>query len=236
LQSLEIQANQIKDLKPVSEIFTIFEFDFSHIPEYSKPNHRCVNVRLLEKANGHGVLFWWDLYLYEDIKLSTNPFDENYYWRNHWMQALSFFPQVLACNKNKTIKLDCFHDDYSVWFRALELENPHLLDSFKNFYKRPSCSCNFHNYLPSSRISELNNVYLVSSLADALKKNYNKSHASLNLSDGSLAAFILLATIEETSAIFTLEEDNRSRALVDFLLQFSLLFSLLYYILFLLII
>lgn len=38
-------------------------------------------------------------------------------WRDHWMQAIYYFPQEIIIEKGKNANLIGHHDEYSFWFQ-----------------------------------------------------------------------------------------------------------------------
>lgn len=65
---------------------------------------------------------WWDLIMDCEGKiiLSCAPkWAQNngkYAWRDHWMQAVYYFPKNIQLKANQEFTLVANHDEFSLWF------------------------------------------------------------------------------------------------------------------------
>ena len=83
------------DIQPLSDVFPVFEFDFANSPNSDEIDINCLcDVHITESGIAHGVVFWWDLHMDEEISFNTGPpwvEGGGKQWRNHWMQAACLF-------------------------------------------------------------------------------------------------------------------------------------------------
>ncbi len=71
-----------------------------------------VQVPVTSNSPIHGVAFWFDLHLDNEIILSGEPARTD----NHWGQALAFFPNPLRLKQDDPFKLAICHTDTKIWF------------------------------------------------------------------------------------------------------------------------
>ncbi len=72
-------------------------------------------------GTAHGVFMWWDLIMDWEGKiiLTCAPKwldDKSYAWRDHWMQAVYYFPKNEEIEENQKFTLITNHDEFSLWF------------------------------------------------------------------------------------------------------------------------
>ncbi|XP_057415264.1 protein arginine N-methyltransferase 1.6 isoform X2 [Lotus japonicus] len=110
------------EIKPLSEPFKIFEFDFSKRPESYGETDLC--IKATNDGRVHAVISWWVLQLDREgtiyystaprwISSPTNksPVD----WCDHWKQCVWFVPGCgISIFKGEEIQLLATHDDTKI--------------------------------------------------------------------------------------------------------------------------
>lgn len=73
-------------------------------------------------GTAHGVFMWWDLIMDPEGKiiLTCAPNwacnDDDYAWRDHWMQAVYYLPRNVDLKADQEFTLVTNHDEFSLWF------------------------------------------------------------------------------------------------------------------------
>ena len=107
---------------------------------------------------------------------SASALAEAYQWREHWLQAVYYPSHELAVARGQRVRLDAFHDEFSLWFdwatavpihESKQSVSPPLKQTRTDGgtkgvrdelleRTRPLCTCGFHTALPRRRIAQLN--------------------------------------------------------------------------------
>uniref|UniRef100_A0A914XMT6 Protein arginine N-methyltransferase n=1 Tax=Plectus sambesii TaxID=2011161 RepID=A0A914XMT6_9BILA len=126
----DIQLDQVPldSFSPIGDPLLAFSFDFENGDgiKYDEVSHVELTVPQDCKANkAEAVLMWWDLDMdgsgREEMRLSMAPswhLKRPVQWRDHWMQAVYYFPKSLNIVPGEKLTIDCAHDEYSLWFSA----------------------------------------------------------------------------------------------------------------------
>ena len=105
----------------LSNEFDMLDFNFTNLGDpISDNSFKSKELEVLVNDSGvlHGVAFWFNLLLDDEIELSSKPDRLN----NHWGQALFFFEQNLKVKKGDLMELNMRFNDISIWF-----EEPNLI-------------------------------------------------------------------------------------------------------------
>ena len=103
------------DHEPLSEVFPIYSLNFKQLPDTMlehNPTRFQIDVNIQKDGVLHGVAFWFDLFIDEEIKLSTGPNGEMI----HWGQALYMFEEARDVKKGETFVLDVYITDSQIYF------------------------------------------------------------------------------------------------------------------------
>ena len=121
-----LHAESLFSSDPVAHVLTdptmVMDLNFSK-GRMPGPEGQSRTTRLIPNASGivHGVLFWWELDLWDDITYSTQQGKEP--WQDHWQQCVYVMPmsheQCPQARKGEAINLKCSHTDNQLSF-ALE--------------------------------------------------------------------------------------------------------------------
>lgn len=103
--------------------FFIHRFDWSGKTPLKKTERKTYVLKAKCSAVAHGVFMWWDLLMDPDgeIILSCAPkwartSEEDYSWRDHWMQAVYYFPKNPKLEGGQEFTLITNHDEFALWF------------------------------------------------------------------------------------------------------------------------
>jgi predicted RNA methylase len=103
--------------KFLSSAFDMIDFDFMNlgdpIPENSFKS-KSLRIEASDTGVLHGVAFWFNLFLDDEIELSSRPERLN----NHWGQALFFFEQHLDIKEGDSVDLKMCFNDVAIWFEG----------------------------------------------------------------------------------------------------------------------
>ncbi|XP_052881888.1 protein arginine N-methyltransferase 1.6 isoform X2 [Gossypium arboreum] len=111
-----------EEIKPLSEPFKIFEFDFWKRPESN--GETKVQVQVIDDGNIHAVVSWWVLQLDREgmVFYSTaprwinSPANIGYRdWCDHWKQCVWFFRgKGMSVSRGEEVLLEATHTETSV--------------------------------------------------------------------------------------------------------------------------
>ncbi|XP_073232579.1 protein arginine N-methyltransferase 7-like [Porites lutea] len=150
----------------------------------------CYSVQASVEHSGiaHGVVMWWTLDMDVDgeITLTTaprwaHPDGDNRQWRDHWMQAVYFLKRPLLIQAGDKVKIQCCHDDYSIWFDVTPQNR------IATTVNRPLCTCGAHVTWSRHRFAMLNDRQRTRAFRQALKQLVAEGNLRcLSINDGSL--------------------------------------------------
>ncbi|XP_071451917.1 protein arginine N-methyltransferase 7 isoform X2 [Hetaerina americana] len=219
----DIQLSQLGELNFLSIIppTPVLRFDWSgksgQIPyDFSK----SIEVKADASGEAQAVFMWWDLEMDEEgeVILSCAPYwshpsyqrDKNKQmpqecdlpWRDHWMQAIYYFPSEVTLHKGETVTLKANHDEYSLWFELIKDKSP---ASEKQLH--PICTCGLHASFSRTRIGALNDENRRTKYASAISQHLSKLPSTgsgesditaiLCLSEGSLLGLLTARMAEK---------------------------------------
>ena len=94
----------------LSDPFHVATFDFANLPKTDR--HRVSEIPISESGEMHGVVFWFDLHLTEQISVSTGKDSE----LRHWGQAVQYFDAGPSLSAGDSLKLLIAHTDDRIFF------------------------------------------------------------------------------------------------------------------------
>lgn len=102
-------------VRQVSQPFKAMEFDFrSNIPERDA---HILQVTATSAGVAHGIAFWFDLVMDEEIVYSSASTART----NHWKQAAEFFPQPIAVQPGDRLMVIAGYDNTRIFFKSAAL-------------------------------------------------------------------------------------------------------------------
>mmetsp|Transcript_5654 Transcript_5654/g.10723 ORF Transcript_5654/g.10723 Transcript_5654/m.10723 type:complete len:780 (+) Transcript_5654:192-2531(+) len=186
--------------RTLSSPHLVLEFDFRSKHSIPPSSGREFPLNILASNSGvaHGVLFWWELDLWEGQTYSTKVGAVP--WQDHWQQCLYVFGEehekCQVLEKDQAFTLFAHHDDMSISFRISVSQNlqPKVQPSKKlKAFKSSSELSEFHNSISYERALQLNDKnrmdVLHLSIEHAIRSKGKKS-LILDLSDFSLCSII----------------------------------------------
>jgi protein arginine N-methyltransferase 7 len=187
------------DTRVLSKPTMVMDFNFSSqasIPGIEGRSRRH-SVSIQESGTAHGVLFWWELDLWNDITYSTECGKQQ--WQDHWRQCLYVFTAPIDVQKDTDVYLDCHHTDVSLSF---------TLGHHQHVTKRPR---NISEQAPITpfRAAVLSDVSRLQTMHDAISKtlkSLDKGALVLDLSDFSLCS--MLAALAGATHVISVESSS----------------------------
>lgn len=225
----DVQLNQLDSdkFRTIIEPTPVFHFDWSG-QSGEIPKTRSIKLKCTATRNGIAqvVFMWWNLHMDRDneIILSCAPYwdhpnlqnikfqdkhKQSLPWRDHWMQAIYYFPQQQFIKENQSITINCNHDEYSLWFNIDEL----------SVNEPPICTCGFHLSNSRTRIGQLNDNIRNKKYLKILENEIDSASVVLNISDGSM--FGLVAGKLGAKHVYYIESNKYSRSSIKQFIDFN---------------
>ena len=190
---------QHAETRVLSKPTMVMDFDFSSkdtIPGTEGRSRRhCVDIQ--ESGTVHGVLFWWELDLWDDITYTTECGKQR--WQDHWRQCLYVFATPFEVRTDTDVYLTCHHSDLALSF---------TLGSDQRMTKRPR-SISEQAPLTPFRAAILSDVPRLETMRDAISTTLTTlgdSALVLDLSDFSLCS--ILAALAGAKGVVSLESST----------------------------
>jgi len=176
----------------LSDPCQVLDFDFTKQDNIPTESGRCIEQHMMATRSGvaHGVLFWWELDLFDNITYTTEmgigP------WQDHWQQCVYVFESIDKCIKlteNQQFTLMTSHNDYNISFKINEQE---IQEQIKKKRRVVTTDGNRH-VISFERALQLNDPERTQAFCSAIKtaieiKGYD-SHV-LDTSDFSFCSLI----------------------------------------------
>uniref|UniRef100_A0A7I5E8E6 Protein arginine N-methyltransferase n=1 Tax=Haemonchus contortus TaxID=6289 RepID=A0A7I5E8E6_HAECO len=184
----DVQLSQLKrhQFTCLTDAFLAFEFDFESSDSIVYEESFDRSASCIESGHVDAVLMWWDLDMDGTgtywIDMSPKWASKEYHWRDHWMQAVYYLPQLVEVKKGEELTLKCSHDEYSMWFSV-----------GKEFVERIYCNCQLHTIMARQSIFSANELLESVQFRDELK-TICEGHKVVVLGEGSIL-FLLVAPI-----------------------------------------
>ncbi|MGH6893909.1 MAG: tetratricopeptide repeat protein, partial [Dongiaceae bacterium] len=102
-------------VRQVSQPFKAFEFDFRQ--NMAERDARLLQVIATSAGIAHGIAFWFDLVMDDEIVYSSASTTRT----NHWKQAAEFFPQPIAVRPGDRLMVVAAYDNTRIWFKSATL-------------------------------------------------------------------------------------------------------------------
>ncbi|KZS09051.1 Protein arginine N-methyltransferase 7 [Daphnia magna] len=191
----DIQLAQLKEahFKALSDPIPIFNFDWNSKVPIPVEDTNTVNFVAKCSGKAHAILMWWtlDMDMAGEIVLScappwAHPEGNELPWRDHWMQAIYYFPNDITIkSEGERLHLTGYHDEYSLWF-GLQTETPPSVT-----LPRPFCDCSVHLACSRPRLGQLNDNDRNQKYIRVLEKVISSDTVCLTLGDCCLLGLIV---------------------------------------------
>jgi tetratricopeptide (TPR) repeat protein len=100
---LQRQLNQYSH-RNLTDVQEVFSFDFAQV--YNQGSEASLTFPILLDGKVHAVVFWFELWLDSEIKISTSPQTEY----THWQQAIQLLEQPLTVKIGGSLTVKAVHD------------------------------------------------------------------------------------------------------------------------------
>lgn len=192
----EMGAEKVRTL---SSPQLVLDFDFRSKETIPPSTGREVALEIMASDTGvaHGVLFWWELDLWEGQTYSTEVGKAP--WQDHWQQCLYIFgedhDECQVLQKGTYFNLFARHDDMSISFRiSVPKCEQSLIQSSKKMKLEHSSEFDvFQNCISYERALQLNDqcrIEILQLAIDYMIQKKGKESLILDLSDFSLCSII----------------------------------------------
>lgn len=101
----------------LSQPSTAFEFDFYQ--DSLEPSHRRKFIEVKQSGTCHGIVFWFELNLDNEIVYSNSIKNEN----SHWMQAVQCFKTPITVLQNESLEFEISQCDSNIYFQYIKCVN-----------------------------------------------------------------------------------------------------------------
>jgi len=197
------------DVKTLTDPFLALEFDFTSAQSMPPMDGRSMSFQLspINSGKAHGVLFWWELDLWEGLTYSTKPpkyrNQKDYHWQDHWQQCLFVFHRTHqdceTLERGSFFTCTASHTDTAIAFhipRTTKSSSPTHSKKLKRTPLNPITKYSF------ARTLSLYDAHRIKAYRTALEytlKQKGTQAPILDLSDFSMGA-IIAATFKENPA------------------------------------
>ena len=118
------------DAVPLSEPLQVFQFDFLIPPDSSE---KCmVDLTFTKRGKFNAIVFWYDMTLIDDIRISRDPVRAN---RRLDAAAVQFMPGKIQVENGMVLPLTCAHNTVGVQFSVEDAEYDDLSKRDASFPK-----------------------------------------------------------------------------------------------------
>lgn len=191
----------------LTEKTMVMDFDFTSQSAIPGQEGRSRSRSIIANASGtvHGVLFWWELDLWDGATYSTECGKQN--WQDHWQQCLYVFTSdYVRIEHNKEITLTCHHTDTSLSFSIGNHDTPQP--------KRPKTASPIQHITPfrARLLADDERVAKMQKAISSRLKQVGLGTLVLDLSDFSLCA--VLAALAGGKKILSVESCSGELPLV----------------------
>nr|CAD7567888.1 unnamed protein product [Timema californicum] len=187
----DIQLSQLPEgqFTPLTPPFEVFRFDWCGGTPLVFRESTTKRVQSTQDGVAQAVFMWWDLVMDMEgqVTLSCAPHwahpssPQNLPWRDHWMQAIYYFPREVSVARGEELTLAAYHDEYSLWF-------------------------NLHKDISRTRIGSINNSSRNQKYLEALREHMTPDSVCLCLGDGNLLG--IAASNMGASKVYCVERNS----------------------------
>lgn len=218
----DLQINQLplEVIKFIAAPQPVLNFDFSGKTPIIFDRTTVTTLKVQKDGTALAVLMWWDLKMDIDNKivLSCAPVWDHrdrirgeIPWRDHWMQAVYYFPKEIHVKREEEVYLISCHDEFSLWFN---LKNDLMLSEVDCL--KPICECAVHMAFSRTRIGQMNDEKRIQKYIRLLQRHINSESVILILSHACYVG--LSAATLRSKKVYILETDTiLNRIMQDFI-------------------
>lgn len=111
-----VKGSDQMETEPLSDVFSVLSVDFYNLPKQAtpdQPNTHSLEIPITKDGRMHGVMFWFDLHVDENITMSSGPDGELI----HWGQAMFMFDDELEVKAGDTIPITALQSESIITFK-----------------------------------------------------------------------------------------------------------------------
>lgn len=224
----DVQLSQLSynSFNTIASPIPVLRFDWSGQTPFIFERSTINTIKAECDGKAQAVFMWWELQMDTENKivLSCAPVwahpwtklkgDVEIPWRDHWMQAIYYFPNDINVKKGQEVNLISCHDEYSLWFNLTH--NLRITDSD---YLNPVCSCGLHANFSRTRIGQMNDSRRNKKYLSLFEEQLNNNSCILVLGDGFY--FALTAAKYGVKKMYFLETNTLSRRILLEFINFN---------------
>ncbi|XP_077286863.1 arginine methyltransferase 7 [Arctopsyche grandis] len=198
----DIQLSQLprSSFREITKPIAIFQFDWTGKKSIKKNETLTFTEKSLITGSIEMIFMWWDLKMDPkgEILLSCAPWwnhpdadfskanpENSIPWRDHWMQAVYYFPETKHVSFNDVITLHASHDEFSLWFNMAINDDSSDVDRV-----RPVCECGVHMAYSRTHVAYMNDLEKNKTFVNALKESIDGESICLCLNGASLIGLL----------------------------------------------
>ncbi|XP_030752768.1 protein arginine N-methyltransferase 7 [Sitophilus oryzae] len=224
----DIQLSQLplSSFNSIVPPIPVLRFDWSGKTPFVFTRSTIQSLKAVSHGKAQMVFMWWDLQMDIEGKhiLSCAPYwahpkskekiTVDIPWRDHWIQAIYYFPEEVRVEKDQEIHLISCHDEYSLWFNLrtdLKLTDIHYLN--------PICECGLHVAFSRTRIGQINDMKRNKKYLRLFENHIDKNSVLLFLSEGFY--YGLVAAKLGAKHLYFLETNILSKRVLESIIKFN---------------
>lgn len=211
IQLSELDVNYVKT---IANPQAVFRFDWSGKTPFVYEQSTINTFKAVTDGEAQGVFMWWDLQmdLNNEIILSCAPYwahpdfdgdKSKIPWRDHWMQAVYYFPKIESIKKGEEAHLISCHDEYSLWFNLKK--DLKITDAY---YQTPLCDCGLHLAYSRTRIGQMNDFKRVKKMLSAFENAITNDSVVLAVGNGFITS---LSCAKIAKKVIVIDNNHLSR-------------------------
>jgi protein arginine N-methyltransferase 7 len=190
----------------LTEPVMVMDFCFSSpemIPD-SDGRSRTHKVSPIASGTAHGVLFWWELDLWDGITYSTQHGKQA--WQDHWHQCLHVFARKnerdLQVSQDMEVTLTCHHNDARIWFSL----DATCTTAYMQTAKRMKSESGMPRLSPfrAAVLADNKRLRIIRSSLESILSRFGRESLVLDVSDFSVGA-MLAAVACDAKQVVSLE-------------------------------
>ncbi len=105
--------------RSLSAPFEVFSFDF--YTDLALEAEKIIEVPVAESGTCHGFVFWFRLWLDDEIFVDTSPYEGEA--STHWMQAIQILKSSVTVTKSQILQVIAKHDGANITFQLYNLRS-----------------------------------------------------------------------------------------------------------------
>ncbi|CAJ0942625.1 unnamed protein product, partial [Mesorhabditis belari] len=186
-----------------------FEFDFEDASKIHYDESHRIEIPVKSTGRVDAIVMWWELDMdgtgEHIIDMAPKWMNNDYQWRDHWMQAVYYLPNECHVRAGQSLNLQGSHDEFSFWFEEIS-------DSQSNQnFSRPYCRCLLHSMLSKHSVFRINSVMQDRKVDEWLHKTCSNQIVAC-VGEGSLLG---VQAAKHAQKVFIVEKNEHFRLIMS---------------------